>query len=58
MLQAETHIRRIDVWVVSRIRGTFFGSLILRIMVFGTTLGFPYFGKVPYNSSTEYGTAR
>ena len=30
-----------------RIGGTFLGVLIIRIIVFGAILGFPYFGKLP-----------
>ena len=34
-------------WGVPQIRGTFLGVPRIRITIFETTLGFPYFGKVP-----------
>ena len=40
-----------SIWVFPKNRGTFFGVPIIRTIVFwGSILGSPYFGKLPYTS--------
>ena len=48
---ATSHNRRTsaDIWGFPKIRGTCLGVPMIRITVFwGSILGFPYFGKLPY----------
>ena len=40
------------IWGFPKIRGTFLGVPIIRIIVFLGLLGSPYFGKLPYRDST------
>ena len=37
------------IWVFPKTKGTFLGGPIIRIIIFwGSTLGSPYFGKLPF----------
>ena len=42
------YIGVICTWGFPKIRGTFLGAPIIRMIVFGVTLGSPYFGKLAY----------